>query len=405
MNSFKVDYKNTQSELCIIGSKYDTDKSSQRKNVTDQRHCHPYTLFYNSLFKNNRDDQLKIAELGILEGSSLLMWREYFKNSNIYGFEYSDQFINSFKSRYSQERIKINKINVNCEENIVKSFTEVGEMYDIIIEDTTHQFDDQIRVIRNAWKFLKPGGVLIVEDIFLKYNESDYIDNVKEILKTEFQNYFFITLEHQNKNSTGWNNDKLFVLIKNGTPIFKTPKAILITPSCRLENIDVIYKSLNFNYIEKWIIVYDGSKVNEIPQNNFNDKVVEYINNDPGKSGNPQRNYALTLVEPGKTVYFLDDDNLIHPDFYCLLNSGIIDSDKLYSFNQTGRLIGDNLKIGNVDTAMVLFNSSLFGFKNIQWETNKYEADGIYISEIYSKNNYSWVFINNDLCYYNKIHT
>jgi hypothetical protein len=109
MNSFNVDYKNTLSELCVIGSKYDTDKSSQRNNVTNQRHCHPYTLFYNSLLKGCRMDSLKIAELGILEGSSLLMWREYFPQSEIYGFEYSDQFIESFKSKYSQERITINK--------------------------------------------------------------------------------------------------------------------------------------------------------------------------------------------------------------------------------------------------------------------------------------------------------
>ena len=148
--SFNVNYKNTISDLCVLGSKYDTDKSSQRNNVTNQRHCHPYTLYYNSLFKNNRLDSLKIAELVILEGSSLLMWRDYFPNSQLYGFEYSDQFINSFKSKYTQERIALEKINVNSESNIVESFTRVNEIYDIIIEDTTHQFDDQIRVVKNA---------------------------------------------------------------------------------------------------------------------------------------------------------------------------------------------------------------------------------------------------------------
>ena len=34
-------------------------------------------------------------------------------------------------------------------------------MYDIIIEDTTHHFEDQIRVIENCYQHLKPGGILI----------------------------------------------------------------------------------------------------------------------------------------------------------------------------------------------------------------------------------------------------
>jgi len=84
MISLFIDYKYASSELCEIGKKYDTDKSSQRSNVSNIRHCHPYTLFYDSLFNSKKKDKLEIAELGILDGGSLLMWREYFTNSNIY---------------------------------------------------------------------------------------------------------------------------------------------------------------------------------------------------------------------------------------------------------------------------------------------------------------------------------
>jgi len=41
MKTFKINYNNNSSILCEIGKKYDTDKSSQRLNVTDTRHCHP----------------------------------------------------------------------------------------------------------------------------------------------------------------------------------------------------------------------------------------------------------------------------------------------------------------------------------------------------------------------------
>ena len=86
MTTLKINYHSNSSELCEIGKKYDTDKSSQRNNVTDTRHCHPYTLFYENLFKSKRNEKLVMAELGILEGASLRMWQEYFPFTDIYGF-------------------------------------------------------------------------------------------------------------------------------------------------------------------------------------------------------------------------------------------------------------------------------------------------------------------------------
>ena len=112
MKSLKINYLNNSSELCEIGKKYDTDKSSQRNNVTDHRHCHPYTLFYDGLFKNRKEEHLKIAELGILYGASLLMWNEYFKNAEIYGFEYNNNLINNFKQKFNNQHITLANINV-----------------------------------------------------------------------------------------------------------------------------------------------------------------------------------------------------------------------------------------------------------------------------------------------------
>jgi hypothetical protein len=38
-------------------------------------------------------------------------------------------------------------------------------------------------------------------------------------------------------------------------------------------------------------------------------------------SGNEKRNYALTkITNPDTFLYYLDDDNMIHPDLYDLLD-------------------------------------------------------------------------------------
>ena len=213
MESLTINYHSASSELCEIGKKYDTDKSSQRSNVTHYRHCHPYTLFYDSLFKNKRNKSLKIAELGILYGGSLLMWKDYFKNAEIYGFEFNDKLIDKFKKNCNNERITLAKIDVKNKDSIINAFGTLNTMYDIIIEDTTHKFEDQIRVIEHVYLYLKPGGILIIEDIFLSADEKEYIAALQPILH-HFQHYYFVELDHVNKYSAKWNNDKLFVLVK-----------------------------------------------------------------------------------------------------------------------------------------------------------------------------------------------
>jgi predicted O-methyltransferase YrrM len=404
MNSLKINYNNNSSILCEIGKKYDTDKSSQRQNVTDTRHCHPYTLFYEGLFKNKKDEELKIAELGILHGASLLMWKSYFKNSDIYGFEYDNNLINNFKNNFNNDRITLSNINVTNEESIKKAFNDLNVLYDIIIDDTTHQFEDQIKIIENTYIYLKPGGILIIEDIFKSYNENDYINRLAPILK-EFQDYYFIELDHDNRNSTGWNNDKLFILIKGGDEnIFKnTNKVTLITPSHRVNNLSEIIKSINFEFIEEWIIVYDGGIIHDNPYLfKNNNKIKEYIYKckDGGISGNSQRNYALSKITNSNTlIYYLDDDNIIHPDLYRLFN--IITDNKIYTFNQYDGIKGNNINPRRIDTVMFIIPYNLC--KDIKWRLDLYDADGYYIQECYNKNKENHIYVDNDLCYYNKL--
>jgi SAM-dependent methyltransferase len=395
----KIDYKLTVSDLCGIGKKYDTDKSSQRENVSITRHCHPYTLFYDSLFREYKDTKLEVAEIGILEGASIRMWREYFQNSHITGFEYDMNLINNFKDT---ERVTLAYMDVKNKSSIIASLKNQNKVYDIIIEDSTHYFEDQIRVIENAHQYLKDGGVLIIEDIFRSYDENDYYNALAPILDN-FQDFYFVDLEHVNRVSTGWNNDKLFILVKKGAePIFKNKnKMTIITPSYRTTNLQKIKDSIDFDYVDEWIIVYDGRKIGECP-NLFadNTKVKEYVYTGDGISGNQQRNFGLSKITNKDTyLYYLDDDNIIYKPFYKLLD--IIDKGKMYTFNQKNRIKGHTINVGSIDTAMCLIHASLC--EGIQWIPNKYDADGYYIKACYDKNIDKHIYVDEDMSLYNAL--
>jgi len=412
-----INYKNVSTALCEIGAKYESSKSSLidlTNNINNiNKNCRAYTIFYNDIFNKQRNEKLNLAEIGISNGGSLLMWKEYFKNSKIFGFEYNKNLINTFKKENNDNEIILAKLDVKFKTKLSNTFQSYDEMFDIIIDNSTHEFEDQIRIIKIIYQFLKPGGILILEDINQKYNVNDYILKLNNFLNF-FQDYFFVTIDHSRKNIGEKENNKLFVLIKNGVKIFDNKKKItIITPSYRQENLNKIYHSLNFDYIDEWIIVYDTNKVNEninklYLENENSDKISEYFYKGIGISGNSQRNFGLKKIKNKDTyLYYLDDDNIIHPDFYKILS--IIGENKLCTFNQLNKicgnkdkiLLGNNIEINKIDTAMFLLDFKLN--KLIKWNNHNYNSDGYYIKEIFQNNKNNWIYINNLLCYWNKL--
>jgi len=198
---------------------------------------------------------------------------------------------------------------------------------------------------------------------------------------------------------------KINQLVKNKN----AKKITIITPSIRQENLSQIKDSINFDYINEWIIVYDENIIKENPYLFKNEsKITEYLHkNEKSTAGNSQRNFALSNIKNKDTyIYFLDDDNIMHPEIYNLFDC--LEDNKIYSFNQKRPanifpfkdvLKGNNIEVYKIDSAMFLIDYNLC--KNIEWSIEKYNADGFYIVDCYNSNKDAWIFINNILAYYN----
>lgn len=153
-----------------IALKYGTDKSSN---------VHNYTRYYERHFKDLKNNSLKILEIGVQNGKSLKMWKEYFSKSEIYGVD-----INNLK-HLEEDRITIftgsQSDNIFLE-NVNNNFGP----FDIVIDDGSHLNSDMIFTLNFFIDKINPGGFYITEDLHccywdgwcgnsIKYKFTDYI--------------------------------------------------------------------------------------------------------------------------------------------------------------------------------------------------------------------------------------
>lgn len=209
--SYKMSYLDDYyTDLCKVASGHGTDKCSDDN-------CHGYTLFYKPMFASRMNDELNVAEIGVAKGASVKTWRDYFPNSQIYGFDIDETCIKEFNVNNDTTNIRLAYMDVCDAESIKDGFANTGVMYDLIIDDSTNVFDDQIRILRNAYQFLKPGGFIIIEDILLEADEKTYEDEMWDILH-EFKDAYFVVIEHHKQDRTGIQNSKLLVFVRAGAP-------------------------------------------------------------------------------------------------------------------------------------------------------------------------------------------
>ena len=116
-----------------IGLKYGTDKSGHSyKGIS-------YLDIYHKHFEKNRLDVRTFVEIGILNGSSLKMWKEYFPNATIYGID-----IDPRCKSFEDDRVKIIIGDQNDDDFLNRIKVEIPSI-DILLDDGSHITDHQIK--------------------------------------------------------------------------------------------------------------------------------------------------------------------------------------------------------------------------------------------------------------------
>lgn len=122
---------------------------------TDKDLYHSYGPIYQSLFDGRENEVEMVLEIGVLLGQSLRAFRDHFPNALIVGIDLN-------QPQMDGERLSI----VKADATDPFAMGVVGHnLFDLIIDDGSHQIEDQKASMRLLWGSVRPGGFYVIEDL------------------------------------------------------------------------------------------------------------------------------------------------------------------------------------------------------------------------------------------------
>jgi SAM-dependent methyltransferase len=223
INKLVIDSTQSITDLCMLGAKYRTDKSpisSPLAKIVENpiEYAHAYTSIYDFLFSPVRYKKIKFGEIGVQYNHSIKCFREYFPEAEIHGFDHMTPFLEEAKKQ-KLHNTHYHWLDSLYKDTIINAMEEAGGEFDIIIEDSSHQFDSQINFIELLHPYLKPGGILVIEDLYpdvqegIDYAEEKFTQAIKPF-RHHYSNIMFIEPKHQFQYSGLHQCDKLLILYK-----------------------------------------------------------------------------------------------------------------------------------------------------------------------------------------------
>lgn len=187
---------------------------------------------------------------------------------------------------------------------------------------------------------------------------------------------------------------------------------VVITPCCRPELLRYVYDSVRFSIVTRWIIVFDADQVprENVPAALLHDPHITLAAThvDNSRYGNAQRHLGLQIArtlyfEDDPFIYFLDDDNIVHPAFYDLFQQVMWRRGVFYTFNQRRAGLtcyGKGCVRVMMDTAMICLPLSFCP----EWKPSSvYAEDYHFIKSVVRKYGDRHMYVNQVAAHYNAL--
>jgi len=177
-------------------------KSYQKSPYRSIKHS-TYFDIYDELFAPYRDKNITFVEIGILNGGSLFMWRDFFgPKARIIGID-----LNPNAKKWEEEGFEIH-IGSQSDENFWNNFNNSVGSIDIVLDDGGHSYEQQIITTEMLLDQVNDGGLIVVEDTHTSYlsgfgsRKYSFINYTKNFI--DKINYRFGNFSHMNSDGRVW---------------------------------------------------------------------------------------------------------------------------------------------------------------------------------------------------------
>ena len=135
---------------------------------TDKGSAHSYIPWYEEALASYRDHPIRLLEVGVMQGYSLMLWAAYFlRSSDIVGVDIRPP-----------DSLSPGATVVVGDATRVETFGGLGD-FDIVIDDGSHLADDVAQTFLILRDRVRPGGIYVIEDI-----QSDHVVDRMQMLDT-----------------------------------------------------------------------------------------------------------------------------------------------------------------------------------------------------------------------------
>ena len=126
--------------------------------ASDKCTGHSYHIVYDQIFGQHRHEPIRLLEIGVMSGASLLGWAEYFTHpeTSITGIDITFEHMNVI--------LTDDRINFFIKDGTKKSEALSGT-FNFIIDDGSHKYADQLSSFVVYKDSLLQGGFYIIEDV------------------------------------------------------------------------------------------------------------------------------------------------------------------------------------------------------------------------------------------------
>ena len=147
---------------------------------------HRYQNVYPRFLEPLRDRPLKMLEIGLgcsfaeSPGRSVALWKQYLPHVDLWEAESDRECVRRYNATLAHKNVSLLVGSQGDPAALMRWVRESGGRFDLIVDDGSHESQDQFTSLTCLWPHLNPGGFYFIED--LHYLPRDFRDRSKSYM-------------------------------------------------------------------------------------------------------------------------------------------------------------------------------------------------------------------------------